>query len=227
MDVYGLALQEYFTGNRKEKLWLYNNYGEPEEMPLDVFFRQEDEMPEPELYALELCEGSVLDIGAGAGSHAVLLQSMGLDVTALEISEGACKIMEQRGIDKIINGDIFNYKEQKFDTLLLLMNGIGLTGNLQRFREFLDHAEQLLNPGGQLIFDSSDISYLYHTVPEPKDKYFGEISYCYRYKTNRGEWFNWLYIDPKTLLKEIKETEWTAQIVYEDETGHYLARLTI
>ncbi|RYY25302.1 MAG: class I SAM-dependent methyltransferase, partial [Sphingobacteriaceae bacterium] len=182
MDIYGQALLDFYNNQPEEKLWLNNNYGEPEEMPVAVFFRDEAEMPEAEMLALNLCRGKVLDIGAGAGSHALILQERNFEVTAVEISVGAAAIMQKRGVKTVVQQDVFQYKTEKFDTLLLLMNGIGLTQNLTGLNRFLQHAKTLLLPGGQLIFDSSDIAYLYEDLPQPENNYYGEISYQYQYK---------------------------------------------
>src|SRR5689334_10709389 len=105
MDVFGAALLDQFNNNAVNTLWLHNNYGEPEEMPTDVFFRKADELPDLEVLALKLCKGKVLDIGAGAGSHALILQQHKVDVTALEISLTACEIMRKRGVLKVVNCD--------------------------------------------------------------------------------------------------------------------------
>ena len=80
-------------------------------------------MPNWEQKALEACYGEVLDIGAGAGSHALHLQNIGLDVTAMDISPGAIEIMQSRGVENIVHGSIWDFTNRKFDTLLLLMNG--------------------------------------------------------------------------------------------------------
>lgn len=227
MDIYGQALLDFYNNQPEEKLWLHNNYGEPEEMPVEVFFRAEEEMPEAELLALQICRGKVLDIGAGAGSHALVLQQQGFDVTALELSPGTAVVMQKRGVKRVIRQDIYQYKTEKFDTLLLLMNGIGLTQNLAGLDRFLQHAKKLLLPGGQLLFDSSDITYLYEDLPLPKNKYYGEISYHYEYKKQKGSWFNWLYIDPETLKIHAEKQGWKCALLYQDELDLYLAQLTI
>lgn len=227
MDIYSQALQDFFAGDTAHPLWINNNYGEPEEMPVEVFFRSEASMPEAELLALSLCRGKILDIGAGVGSHALILQQRGFEVSALEVSPGAAEIMQKRGVKTVVQQDVFQYKTEKFDTLLLLMNGIGLTQNLVGLDRFLQHAKTLLLPGGQLIFDSSDIDYLYEDLPRPKNKYYGEISYQYQYKNQPGNWFNWLYIDQKTLLKTASKNDWKCAFLYEDETDLYLAQLTV
>ena len=227
MDIFGQALLDYHHQELNSKLWLYNNYGSPEEMPVDVFFRAEDEMPDLELMAMQLATGKILDIGAGVGSHALALQNKGADVTALEISAAACEIMRERGINRVINTDFFAFKEEKFDTLLLLMNGIGLTGTVAGLRKFLEYAKLLLIPGGCMIFDSSDISYLYEDISLPADRYFGEIEYRYEYKKQSGGWFKWLYID-KDLLREIAASEgWATEVIFDDGMDQYLVRLSL
>ncbi|TZF81552.1 class I SAM-dependent methyltransferase [Pedobacter sp. BS3] len=225
MDVYGSALRDFYKNKLSEILWLHNSYGEPEEMPVEEFFRNEADMPDIELAALTCCTGQVLDIGAGAGSHSLILQQRGIAVTALEHSALACTIMRERGVKTIIEQDIFNYGDKRFNTLLLLMNGIGLCGTLSGLELFLDHASNLLLHDGQLIFDSSDISYLYEDIAKPKDRYYGELSYCYEYKGQMGDWFNWLYIDPETLAAISKRKGWQCQILDYNENDHYLARL--
>ncbi|PSR54676.1 SAM-dependent methyltransferase [Adhaeribacter arboris] len=227
MDVFGEALRDFYTDNFTQKLVLHTSYGEPEVMPLDIFFRDEEEMSEVELEALNCCYGKVLDIGAGVGSHALALQELDLEVTALEISSQAADIMRQRGVKKIINQDIFSYSGDKYDTLLLLMNGIGLVGDIAGLRLFLQHAKTILNPNGQLVFDSSDITYLYEGNLPDQEQYYGEITYQYEYRQVKGEWFKWLYIDQDTLATIAGEEGWLTIIQYEDEQDQYLARLIL
>ncbi|WP_317128797.1 class I SAM-dependent methyltransferase [Mucilaginibacter gracilis] len=174
-DILGQALHNHYYQDKPAPLWIHNQYGPKEEMPVETFFREQEDMPELELLALKQCRGKVLDIGAGAGSHALVLQQNGFDVTALEISGMAVGVMKARGVDKAIEADIFNYSEGRYDTLLLLMNGIGLTGTLANLKLFLNHIKTLLNPGGQVIFDSSDIAYLYEDGLPDTDNYYGEL----------------------------------------------------
>ncbi|WP_219223821.1 class I SAM-dependent methyltransferase [Pedobacter antarcticus] len=227
MDVFGNALNDQFKTGQPEILWLNNSYDEPEEMPVDIFFRKEDEMPDIELEAMDLCEGRVLDVGGGAGSHSLILQERGFDVIALDVSATAVEIMKSRGLKQVVQADIYAYSGEKFDTLLFLMNGIGLTGTLEGFKRFLEHAKTLLNEDGQLLFDSSDISYLYEGTDKPTDKYFGEVSYQYAYREETGDWFNWLYIDPFTLKKIAKECGWECHLLFDTGEDQYLAEMRV
>lgn len=225
-DILGQALHDFYYQNKPDTLWIHNQYGPKEDMPVDIYFREADEMPEAELLALQLCRGKVLDIGAGAGSHALLLQKKGLEVSAIDISGMAVAVMRARGVMRAAEADFFEYNQGKFDTLLLLMNGIGLCGTLSKLDLFLQHARTLLKPGGQLLFDSSDIAYLYEGKLPDSGKYYGELYYQYEYKAQKTEWFNWLYIDQQTLKDVAAREGWTTEILYQDEYDQYLAKLS-
>lgn len=227
-DVYGAALVDYFTNAEVAPLFLYtNNSSAKEIMPVDLFFRGKDEFPEQELIALALCDGKVLDIGAGVGSHSLYLQDVGFDVTALELSTSACEIMEKRGVKQIINKNIFEYQNERYDTLLFLMNGIGLVENINGLKQLFEHAKKLLNPGGQLLFDSSDVNYYYKSEKDKPAHYYGEIKFQYEYKGKKGNPFGWLYIDQKELIKVGNEAGWVVQILDEDHHYQYLARMEL
>ena len=226
-DVLGTALHDYYFGKRSGKLWVHNQYGPKEEMPVAMYFRQYDYMPELEQTALRHCKGTVLDIGAGAGSHALWLQQEGYSVTAIDISAKAVEVIKSRGVANAIEGNIFDYKDTRFDTLLLLMNGIGLTSTVSGLQRFLQYAKQLLLPGGQLLFDSSDVAYIYDGKPLPKQHYYGEIAYRYAYKRQKTDWFTWLYIDKKVLKQIATDEGYAVKILAADEYGQYLVRLKL
>lgn len=226
-DVLGEAIWDHYHKLKGGKLWIHNRYGRKEEMPLELYFREAEDMPEMELLALQLCKGKVLDVGAGAGSHSLLLQQKGMDVTALDISPKAIAVAQMRGVQKTAVDDFYNYKSKRYDTLLLLMNGIGLAGSLDGLRLLLQHAKSLLKKGGQIIFDSSDVAYLYKGKPLPTDRYYGEIVYQYEYKKMKTEPFSWLYIDADTLAKIAEEMGWHMTVLLRDDYDQYLARLTL
>lgn len=225
-DILGQAIEEYFNGIRIHKLWVHDEYGPNMDMPVKTYFRAEKDMPELEQKALELCKGKILDIGAGAGSHALWLQNKGFDVTALEISPKASEIIKTRGVNQVIQQDIFTFKNQQFDTLLLLMNGIGLSGTIAGLRRFLKHAKTLLNKDGQLLFDSSDLAYLYEGEDFPTAHYYGEIKCRYEYRKQYSDWITWLYIDQNFLKSVAQKAGFHTQIIFEDGNDQYLARLT-
>jgi SAM-dependent methyltransferase len=214
-DILGQAMTAYHQHRSTAKLWVNNKYGPREDMPVKIYFRNSNDMPQLEWVALQQCRGRILDIGAGAGSHALALQQLGQQVIALDISPKLADLMTKRGVKKVLCNDFFKVKAGKYDTLLLLMNGIGLAGDLDGLRRFLKKARRLLRPGGQLLFDSSDIAYLYNGKPPKGPNYYGSIFYQYEYKRQQSHWFRWLFIDRKTLQKIAAE---------EAGRDHYLVR---
>jgi cyclopropane fatty-acyl-phospholipid synthase-like methyltransferase len=224
-DIYGKSLKDYYQNNFQPPLLLNNSYGDPEEMPIEVFFREEEDLSTLEHLALIECHGKVLDIGAGTGVHSLILQSRGFDVVGLENSPGCIEIMKQSGVEKCILSDYRKYYE-RYDTIILLMNGLGLSGKLKNLTETLKHLKSLLNKDGQILVDSSDISYLYEGEEMPSDHYYGEVSYQYQYKDQQGPWFDWLYADQNTLLKHAKQADLKVEILMTDENDQYLAQLT-
>lgn len=226
-DILGQAISDYYYNRPMKKLWVHDDYGPNMEMPVAHYFRDEKKMPELELRALDLCKGKVLDIGAGAGSHALALQNRGFDVTALEISPLAAEVIKARGVKKVIQEDIFKYEGEVYDTLLLMMNGIGLSSTIEGLKRFLKKSKTLINPGGQLVFDSSDVAYLYEGEVMPMGYYYGEIKCRYEYKKEYSNWLIWLYIDPDYLQRIAHQLDFDCEIIFEDGHHQYLAQLTM
>lgn len=224
-DILGQALCDYHFRRPASRLWVYDCFGPRVEMKVPVYFRSWEEMPLLEQIALTECRGRILDIGAGAGSHALELQKRGLKVVALDQSEGAVEVMRDRGVQNAVQGDIFRYDEGKFDTLLLLMNGIGLAGDLSGLKKLLRKFRTLLKDGGQIICDSSDVAYMYDDHPFPKDRYYGEISCQYGYRSLRTEPFTWLYIDLNSLCGIAESEGWSCELLFEDGDDSHLIRL--
>jgi SAM-dependent methyltransferase len=233
MDTIGQAIYNYYFNNDKEIISVESNYTEDEEINPAHFFRVWEEMPEIEQKALALCRGKVLDIGAGAGCHTLELQKNGLEVVALEKSELASQVMRDRGVINIVVKDIFHFYEKPFDTILLLMNGIGIAGSLSGLKKLLKHLKSILAPGGQIILDSTDISYLFEEEDGSvwfdltNENYYGEMTYTVNYLDNNTSTFPWLFVDFETLLQIATEEGYKVELIDEGDDNQYLARLTI
>jgi len=102
------------------------------------------------------------------------------------------------------------------------MNGIGLSGTLDKLGSVFHQAKQQLAPDGQLIFDSSNISYVYEQLPS--SHYYGEMSYRYEYDHKFGPWFQWLYVDMDTMTRTATQHGFHTQVIAEDSSGHYVAK---
>ena len=231
-DIYGKALLDYQNNNYSEDITTYSSITEDDVMPLPYLFRTFKDMPSIEQTALKNCKGSVLDIGAGAGSHSLYLQKKGKEVTALDISNGATEVCTSRGIEKVLNDDIWSIKNKKYDTLLALMNGTGICGKLNNLAPFLNHLKTLLNKNGQILIDSSDIIYMFedengeHWINSDQD-YYGEVNFQMGYKNEKTTIFDWLYVDYNTLQRCANYNGFHCEILEEGEHYDYLAKLTL
>jgi len=232
-DILGAALLDYYNGNYTEDINTYSSLDEKDVLPLPYLFRDYAQMPDLEKKALKLCKGTVLDIGCGAGNHSLYLQEHGFDVSCLDQSEGAIQVCKARGIKKYHKGGLLETELATFDTLLLLMNGIGIAGELKNIDVFLNRLKSLLNEDGQIILDSSDIIYMFETDEDggywiPEDiAYYGEVQFTMEYKKHKSDRFPWLYLDFNTLRRAAQCNGLSCELVFEGEHYEYLARLTI
>lgn len=232
-DIMGQAMLDYQGGNYSEDIRTFSSLDEEDIIPVPYLFREYKDMPLIERKALELCKGSVLDIGSGAGSHSLYLQKKGFSVTALDRSPGAIETCRLRGLEQVREMDILSLGQPQFDTLLMLMNGIGIVGKLNRIDMFLAHLKSLLRPNGQILLDSSDIIYMFdkdedggYWIPEGPD-YYGEVSFVMEYKGQKSEPLSWLYIDYNTLQRAAFANGLSCELVYEGTHYDYLAKLGI
>ena len=231
-DIIGTALLDYQKGNYSEDIITYSSLNEEDVLPLPYMFREFKDMPDIEQKALSLCSGKVLDVGCGAGSHALYLQNMGISVTGLDASKGAIEVSKLRGLKNAIYGNLEDYQGQQFDTILVLMNGVGLAGTLNGLEQFFTKLKSLLKDNGQILLDSSDIIYMFENdedggywIPDNVN-YYGEVSFSMEYKKQKSQSFPWLYVDYNTLQRAASYNNLTCELVMEGEHYDYLARLT-
>ncbi len=230
----GRAIADYQKNKRAARLRVFSPMFEEDEMPLPTLFRTYDSMPEIERKALDMAKGKTLDVGAAAGCHSLVLQERGIDVTAIDISPLSVEAMKERGVRNVREQDFFELGsrqhvstlgDEQYDTILMLMNGIGIVGTLARMPAFFRLLDRILAPGGQVLCDSSDISYVFEG-DMPEMDYYGEQSFRMQYKDTIGEPFPWLYIDADRLKQVAEENGYQAEVVAEGEHYDYLARIT-
>jgi len=229
-DPFGEAIRDYYEKGKAPIIIVNSNYTEGEEIAPSYFFRSEKEMPAIEKKALKMCRGKILDVGAAAGCHSILLQKKGFNITALEKSPIAAEILKKRGIQKVIQKDISSFSGDRFDTVLLLMNGCGIAETVTGLEKLLSHLKSLLTETGQILIDSSDIHYLFQeddgsvwtdlTNPD----YYGEMEYEVIYKKSKSK-FKWLFIDFENLRIIAGKAGFDCKVVAIGEHYDYLAQL--
>ena len=227
-DPLGQAALAYQQGRIDAQIQVLSDVATTDVLPVAWLFRSYDQMPSWEQAAIDTCVGRVLDIGAGVGSHSLILQSRGHEVCALDVSTGAVEVMRDRGLKRVEHLSCWDFPAEEFDTILLMMNGIGLVGYLKGLNSFLKLAPQWLAPGGQILLDSSDIRYLYEQEADwalPQDRYYGIVQYQMSYQRIQGMPFDWLYLERDRLAKHARMFGFQCEILQQGPHHEYLARL--
>ena len=229
-DPMGHAIADYHSSGKAARLRVFSPMFDEDEIPVATLFRPFDDMPALEQEALRAATGAILDVGAGAGCHSLALQAMGKRVTAIDISPLAVATMREREVLDVREQDFFTLDGQ-YDTILMLMNGIGIVGTLSRLPAFFMQLDALLAPGGQVLCDSSDICYIFEDEDciidlTGIDGYYGELTYQMQYRNVKGEPFPWLFIDPETLAEQAAAHGYRCDIIARGAHYDYLARLT-
>ncbi len=232
-DLFGKAILDFQTHNSPEDLLTETNISEEDEMSVAYLFRSFSEMPLLEQKALLLAKGKVLDVGCGAGSHSLYLQNeKKLDVTAIDISKNAIEACQLRGVENTKVEAILEFEtEEKFDTILLLMNGTGIFEKLKNVSNYLQKLKSLLAKNGQILIDSSDIIYMFDEDEDggkwiSGDAYYGELEFTISYKGQKEAPFPWLYMDYNTLQNAAVANGFQCEMVLEGEHFDYLAKLS-
>lgn len=231
----GDALLDFHRGDTDAVLIVASDLWEDEPTPVEAFYRPSTaELPALERTALGLCRGRVLDLVAGAGRHALDLQVLGHEVVAVDPLPEAVAIMRDRGVDDPRLGDLGSATGERFDTIVMLMHGVGIVGDIHGLGVLLETAHQLLEPGGRLIFDSADLSaVLEDEAPELLDernragRYVGEVEFQLSYRDMVGPPYPWLFVDPTTLACLGGAAGFRIEIVRRGGRGSYLALLEL
>ena len=155
MELHGQAMLDYMSGDDDAQCILRRDDGIAYPPIHARQFFYPDGIPELDRIAVELWAGRVLDIGAGAGSHSLAIQDRGLEVTSVDISAKAVRVMSGRGCRDAKVGDVFDSYSELFDTIFVILN-IGIVQDLDGLVRFLKHLETLMSDGGRLITDSID-----------------------------------------------------------------------
>ena len=236
-DLFGKAILDYQTQNAPEPLITSTSISDEDEMDVAYLFRSYDLMPEIEQKALQMASGKILDVGCGAGSHALSLQNdRKLSVTSIDVSENAVQACTLRGLQNCFVSNILDFEtDEKFDTILLLMNGTGIFETLKKTPLYLQKLKSLLAPEGQILIDSSDLIYMFDEDDSedsdggkwiPGEGYYGELTFTVQYKGEKELPFPWLYMDYSTLQNAAVANGLQCELIAEGQHFDYLARLT-
>jgi len=220
------ALLDHLEGGRPVELTATRGEGFCYPIGTAEFFSLDATIAVLDSRALHEARGRVLDVGAGAGRHALALQERGLEVVALDVSPTCVEIMRSRGVEQPVRGDVFALDSLglgEFDTILLLMQSIGIAGSRLGVETVLEQLRHALRPGGQVLLDSSPLRLDDEDEPPAEP---GEVEVSFDYRNLRGRPFPWIYLAEQELAPIAESLGWRFEVLERQEPdGEYLARL--
>ena len=182
--------------------------------------------------AIDMARGRVLDIGCGAGRHALYLQSKGLDVLGVDLSPLAIKTCKLRGLKKTKIASITDASPRwgTFDTIIMFGHNFGLFGTFARARRLLRRFGRMTSPAGRLIVQSLDPYQTdepwhkrYHRQNLRRGRMAGQARIRVRYKGWISPWFDYLLVSQDEMRKVLDGTGWQVRRFYDSPGPGYAA----
>lgn len=192
-------------------------------LPVRVLFRTPEDFHPVESAAVDAALGSVLDVGAGAGAVAVVLQARAHAVTAVEPMPALAEVLRERGVVDVRGGSVLDLQgADRFDTVLCLMNGTGLAGTGGGLESFLAALADRTARGGRILIDSTDPA----EWPEPDDgRRAGEVHLQLGFDGVWGDPLPWLYVGPDDLMAAAGALGMAGRVLLRADDDRYLVEL--
>jgi SAM-dependent methyltransferase len=229
-DAFGHLLLDALAGRAGEPLLERDDGHVGPALEAAVFFREPHDWAAPERRAFAHVEGRVLDIGCGAGRHALAAQAHGHDVVAIDIATGAIQVCRQRGVRDARLVAVADVDEQlgSFDTVLMMCGNAGLAGSEADTVTALATLHHITTAGARIVLDSvdpyldpdeADIAYLERN--RAAGRMPGLVTIRLRYSERVTPWFDLLCLSPAELHQLAGRAGWTITWLERDDPDFY------
>lgn len=198
-----------------------------------LYFSEYRQWSPLEKRAIKLVKGRVLDIGCGAGRHALYLQEKGFDVTGIDNSPGAIRVCKLRGLKKALVrpiSDVDKFKPASFDTIIMMGNNFGLFGSFENARTILKKFARITAPDARIVAKTlnpyktdNPLHPPYHRANRRRGRMGGQIRMRVRYGKAVGEWFDYLFVSPEEMREILSDTDWCIGELLNAEEANYVA----
>jgi SAM-dependent methyltransferase len=237
-DAYGAAIRDHHAGEESYEVierddgWIGISAG------TDLYFSEYDAWSDSEQAAVARAEGRVLDVGCGAGRHALYLQERGREVVGIDVSPGAVEVSRDRGVDArpLDVADVRELDAEPFETVVMFGNNFGLVGTRATAPRVLGGLAAVTTDDARLLagtrdpYATDDPNHAaYHELNRERGRLGGALRIRTRYERRASPWFDYLVVSPAELRELLGPTAWELAAVVEpnglDETGDYVAEL--
>jgi SAM-dependent methyltransferase len=198
------------------------------------YFAPYREWPVRQRRALRYARGRILDIGCGAGRHALHLQTRGLSVLGIDSSPLAVKVCRNRGLRSVrcLAVEQLSQIGQTFDTILMLGNNFGLFAGPTKGRRLLSRFLHLTTDKARIIAETLDpyrtsnpCHFRYHHANRARGRMAGQVRIRIRYQIYVGPWFEYLFASREELEAFVKGTGWRVERIFDSGAPIYIAIL--
>lgn len=235
-DAFGFALLDRLEGGSGTHV-IERDDGYKEETSADVYFLDLEEWEEfhvvtaTDRAAVEMVSGRILDVGAGAGRHALVLQQLGHEVVALDVSPGAIEVCRERGVEQTFLGTTHELAEtnpEPFDAAILLGHNLALLGSPEASGLFLDSLRSLLKPDGVVVGNTLDvyrtdnpIHLAFHQANRNRGRLPGQLTLRVTFEDVVGDWFDYLFVAPEELTELVEGAGWRIEDMTEPSPSYF------
>lgn len=200
-----------------------------------AYILEYDQWPEAEKEAVGYARGRVLDIGCGAGRHALHLQEKGLDVVGVDNSPLAVEACGRRGLKNayVLSITQITSRLGLYDTLLMMGNNFGLFGNVKRARWLLRRFRGITSEKGRIVAETLDPyatdvpEHLeYHELNRKRGRMPGQVRMRVRYRKYATPWYDYLFVSPEEMREILGGSGWKVERIIGDGSPTYFAIIT-
>jgi len=216
-DALGEALLDAFSGG-EGRHFIERDDGLLETMDASLYFSKPTSWPNAELLAMESLKGRVLDMGAGAGRHSLMLQNRGCEPMAIDTSPGAIEVCRNRGVEWTFKGSIqelIGFPVEPFDAIILMGNNLALLQSEAKAPGVFRAMASVLKPGGIVVgtcldpHQTQNPDHLaYHATNRSAGRPAGQVRMRFRYQRITSPWLSILFLSPDELRQLAGRNGW-------------------
>ena len=230
-DAYGHSLYDYSKGKAEFQV-LERDDGQVDVDRLKGYFSPYKDWPLLERQAMRYVRGRVLDIGCGAGRHALYLQDKGLEVVGIDNSPLVVQVCRERGLRdvRIVPVNQISTSLGAFDTILMMGNNFGLCGSFEGARRLLGKFSRVTSEKGRIIAATNDVyqtddpmHLAYHEQNRKRGRMAGQIRLRVRYRNYATPWIDYLMVSREELEQILDGSGWRIKKIIESGTSLYIA----
>ncbi|MFB0551490.1 MAG: class I SAM-dependent methyltransferase [Nitrososphaeria archaeon] len=223
--MFGKALMAFYEGD-PTPCNIQRDDGYTRQHDLALYFRVYEDWPDYEKSALEYVRGRVLDIGCGAGRHALYLQEKNFEVVAVDASPLAVEVARLRGVKDCsrMYALQLDFPPKSFDTVLLMGNNFGIAGNVEDTKKLLNSLSEFTTRSARVIttcrnpLQTNKPEHLvYHDLNRRRGRPIGQITIRTEYKGELNDWFDLLMVEPEVMAEICAEAHWGVETLFESE----------